>query len=810
MSSTNKMWIMGFIFISIMALLSNFGYAIDNKGYGYSTNSNNYLFWDRFTDADGNLDGHVSNTGTAWSDRGAGSYSQIATNNFYMPVSHTYWRGCINVSPIIDDASGYTNYTIDLYVNYTNDVGTPTPYIMYVSYSPTADCADAMSDRLGILWRHGSDMFTNNYDDMNVVVSAPKINQNYLAKLHIDFSNDFINTSIYENTDDTLVEVGARYEAIRGSGTIGSILVQADWGGDELTGGWIGEIASYEGIYRPMDDVYTSPIINITFPLNNSITSEYDPLSFIFSASDNGGSDLFCNLTIANSVPVQTASTQISANFTYNSTSSRNIINTSGLYQTFTSLKGGMLQNISVLIATTGIPTSDTYMYLFNVTSGYPDKVVANLSSIPIGYVNPSYKWYNVSSNINIVPNKEYAIVMLSNNKLGNATKWNVNTTANYADGHSGIAYSLTSFSTIPAEDNPFIVYVLNSSIVMMNGNEVIDSGFFPQNEYSTLNFTSPINFNDNFTILCINPSTQLQSDIFINVTIDAENPFLYVLSPINNSIFNTHNDALNITSLCYDINIMSNNYTLYNSSWSVSSSSTASGNTSYLSNKINISSYGIGYYSIDYLCSDVASNTAHSNMNVYITDIISPNPHLVFPKNNTNFSSSGTEYIMQFKYNDTTSANCTLYINNIANTTILSYSGNNYINSTLNTNGTYFWYVNCVNDIASVTSETNTFLFRITTSITEAVYNPFTIGSCPLTSIFGILLWGFLFGIAFVIMGFAYWFKHGLVGAFGGMILMFDSFYIFGCVPAIALLIMCGAMLLMFYFISKGVMGEL
>lgn len=557
-----------------------------------------------------------------------------------------------------------------------------------------------------------------------------------------------------------------------------------------------------------------NPTLNITINTqNNSI--QKNPLVVNFTATDGLSNLLKCNLTTSAYIQAPVLKTILSANYSDGGSAGINVQNYSGAFQTFIPIKGGFLLNVSLYMVATGTPLQNsTRLYLFNATGTLPDKQIGFIGNVPASYKNTSvYNWVNISTqiNYNLTWGKTYAWVLDSANSNGNHFRIRQNDSGNpYSDGNAGTTtgYNESGFVATTGKDNLFMVWVSNESSQQVQGTYLAQSGNFHQNETSYLNFTSSIDkLNNNYTISCIDLNNSITNSTFDNFTSDLYAPVIYQFNPQPSQIINRNLENMTLNSSCSDnIGLASFSAIFYNSSYNEFFINSTNEDSANIKKFFDLNNYASGNYNIDFSCTDTAGYLSSSSNSITFINLLPHNLNLVSPANNTVINSNNID----LKYSENTISNCTLFLNGTASENQTSDIGINTITLAGLQNQTTEWQIFCYNSMLNATSQS--WIFNIAHADVPAVAPPEYAPSlaCPLDNAIQISIFFMLFGIAFGLMIFAKFIKHGIAGAFGSLILMFASLYTFMCFPAISLILIAASVIIGFYFVSQGMQGQL
>lgn len=208
--------------------------------------------------------------------------------------------------------------------------------------------------------------------------------------------------------------------------------------------------------------------------------------------------------------------------------------------------------------------------------------------------------------------------------------------------------------------------------------------------------------------------------------------------------------------------------------------------------------------------------NAASSSFNLTKEAILYPNITVISPANNSNFYLNESIRSRAYCF-DIYGQNLTISFLDSSFNGIVNISNDTFSESILNLTvlfnstgypaGTYYIDYTCFNQNVST-------YFRNEITLTERPPILETSGinmfECILLTTTGVLTAFFFFLLAFGIMIFAKFTKHGVIGFFGAMILLIASFYIFVCVAYISLVIMAISFLLMWYFLHESWNGNL
>ncbi len=340
----------------------------------------------------------------------------------------------------------------------------------------------------------------------------------------------------------------------------------------------------------------------------------------------------------------------------------------------------------------------------------YPElycKLTLDYNAINNTIVNDTSQNYDIWTNITVLGDGIHYWDITCEDKAG----WiNTSETRNFTIDRTGPDMELT----YPSQSG---ITIANTTIISISVKDAL-SGINTVSGYTqlysiTLINDSETNFNINTSnwtdglnliIIFANDSLGNSNNLTINFTLDILNPpAIYLNSPANSSLNNENvNFSYNIsdnyspTSLCY-LNIRNvSNTVIYNNGTTVNNGTTNSISTS-LQN---------GTYTWNVLCSDQGNNLNQSETRTLNVDAIAPNVTLTYPNNSAVTPNAFVDFNFTV-YDENIIQNCSLYLNNQLNSTVippLILNDPNYIQQTnisvLLGQGTYTWYVKCYDNV--------------------------------------------------------------------------------------------------------------
>jgi len=200
----------------------------------------------------------------------------------------------------------------------------------------------------------------------------------------------------------------------------------------------------------------------------------------------------------------------------------------------------------------------------------------------------------------------------------------------------------------------------------------------------------------------------------------------------------------------------------------------------------------------------------AASNFTFTINQTFPPPPPTINPINITlkspenNSIVTGTEIPFSIFLN--TSANATLFINSNENETKFFEAGlRSFDPIQFTENQSITWLINASNNLSHTVSES----FIVNFTFQDPPPTPedeFPLGSCPIQTLQGTLMFMFFIILAFIVMGFGIGIRNGAIGFFGAFILLITSMFIFFCIWMIGVIMTALSILFMSWFVFKGI----
>lgn len=291
--------------------------------------------------------------------------------------------------------------------------------------------------------------------------------------------------------------------------------------------------------------------------------------------------------------------------------------------------------------------------------------------------------------------------------------------------------------------------------------------------------------------------------------------PNITIIQPTNNSVFNKSLENLTYGSFCTDTIGQNFSLQLQNESNVVFSihNSTFLNSTSTLNGQINLMNVAIGDYLLNFTCRNSQFTTEIDIVSNVSGTESPPNPfsiNITTPANNSvilNPSASGFA-VNVFVKNASISTFCNIFRNNSNSTTQTFTNGNtSYLLSAPQYNSTWEYRFACssVNEISNISYVYTLEFNNLQPPIVPESDELFTLGTCPLTSIEGVLAIGFLFLIAFAVMIGGHLLKLGLMGVIGAFLVFMLCFLIYSCFIIMGIALQFVGILLIWYFIKKG-----
>lgn len=306
--------------------------------------------------------------------------------------------------------------------------------------------------------------------------------------------------------------------------------------------------------------------------------------------------------------------------------------------------------------------------------------------------------------------------------------------------------------------------------------------------------------------IKTVNISTVTIADI------DSTNPvmqFINIEQGLNlSTIDKMATPIINVTAFCFDDNAHNFSISFYNSSevlFNFTNSTLLPSINLSIIEFINLTPIGLGDYDSDAICFDNSSNLVSVHFDITINDF--SDPILISPENNTLVSFLLGDDV-DFVFSINTDASCDLLVNDTVVTSKVVSPNSPTIKSSFIENQTIKWQINCSTIPAGVTATSEFHVLEI--KVVPLPVDAFVVGQCDLNSLPKVALLIFFFIVAFIAMAIAKIFRIGIVGFFGGFMLVGLSVYIWACIAFVAIMIATIGLLLMFFFIVKGVNDEL
>lgn len=200
---------------------------------------------------------------------------------------------------------------------------------------------------------------------------------------------------------------------------------------------------------------------------------------------------------------------------------------------------------------------------------------------------------------------------------------------------------------------------------------------------------------------------------------------------------------------------------------------------------------------------SDTSDNLAFAGSNFTLTvvetlpTLINPIGIILLNPDNNSINRNGTQI---FTYSVNTTANTSVFINDILNQSFTDVIGTKSFAITFTTNQTINWRINASNSGAASGSETRILILNLTDlpQAPDTGEVPFT--QCAETLEQVLLIWLIVF-LALVFMIIGWWQKLGFVGFFGALLFMVTSWYLAPCFNLFSLILAFMSFIFIIYF---------
>ena len=400
----------------------------------------------------------------------------------------------------------------------------------------------------------------------------------------------------------------------------------------------------------------------------------------------------------------------------------------------------------------------------------------------------------------------------------------------------------------------------INLICVLGNTTEQFDEGLFTVSTNSNLTLAEGFTILDqafpNLNITCFDNSLANNSaTLLLNYTLDTNPPIISIFSPVNNSIFNNNIvNSIQIAANCTDLPVFNLNITVSNSSDTIATFEDMSPVNNVVSIDDNLNILNLeGDFTVTYTCADPHTNERISDWNVrknnsdyeikYLTN--GNEFRIKYLQNDLTVNSFGSRksdsddrYEFYFNTNITESSTEYTYIFEVLSRKVVHYfpdskykahfiTGNNWIDFELedpkaeyvitkNSRGNYEVEVTTTltNLNFKSTGELNIVTqfhnFNVFSSI-MITDNIFDRRVCPVGSLSLVVMFIFMFILAFIIIALSFVIKsgdliaNGLMGTLGSILLLILSTFLYACILAVGIVMSGIAILLLSYFIFIG-----
>jgi hypothetical protein len=307
--------------------------SITNSAYSieldYSTNSNDYLFYDNFNR---NLTYIINEsqyigqslTGQYWReiDEDNPLSFMIVNQSLNQPNSQLDIFACSNIT-IAGDTPLY-NFTFEGVFNYTSLDGLKDNYAMSIMFYSTDICTGTRLGRIG--WFNGAFIGGDATSDI-ISGLTPELNQNYLFRVSFDVTNKLVNYTVYNITNGVLSQGFSRnLETWNSETNLRAFAIVSNYN-TKMTGAYSDVIYIYNGTIPPENIPVYIPEVNVS--INTSYIMFGDAVFITANVSSGIELDycwLYDNVTNSNHDLTEISGLNAQCNFTFITNASENSV----------------------------------------------------------------------------------------------------------------------------------------------------------------------------------------------------------------------------------------------------------------------------------------------------------------------------------------------------------------------------------------------------------------------------------------------------------------------------------------------------